>query len=122
MAGGRGGDNAMLSSHPVNDGQWHHVAWVRESTSSGNMTCLIYVDGALDTSKVYVSGALDNPRPHPDEIDLANQTPLVLGQNVCQCCDGTRPYTGAAAELQLFSHALAAEEILSIYKAGKQDK
>jgi hypothetical protein len=95
----------------MNDGQWHHIAWVRQSTSSGTITCLIYVDGALDNSKAF-----------PGPVDISNQSPLVLGQNVCQCCDGCRPYTGAAAELQIFSHALTAEEILAIYNAGKPVK
>jgi hypothetical protein len=101
----------LFSSHPMNDGQWHHIAWVRQSTSSGTITCLIYVDGALDNSKNY-----------PAAVELANPSPLILGQNVCECCDGCRPYSGAAAELQLFSHALSAEEILTIYLAGKSDK
>jgi len=98
----------LFSTRPMNDGQWHHIAWVRQSTSSGSITYLIYVDGALDNSKANL-----------EAVDLANQSPLVLGQNVCQCCDGARPYSGAAAELQFFSHALSAEEILAIYKAGK---
>jgi hypothetical protein len=101
----------MFSSRPINDGQWHHIAWVRQSTSSGTITYLIYVDGALDNSKEY-----------PEEVNLANQSPLVMGQSVCQCCDGTRPYSGAAAELQLFSHALSAEEILGIYNEEKSGK
>jgi hypothetical protein len=101
----------LVSSHALNDSQWHHVAWVRQSTSSGSNTGLIYVDGALDNSVDY-----------PVTIDVANQSPLVMGQDVCQCCDGTRPYSGAAAELQLFSHALSAEEILTLYKAEKSNK
>jgi hypothetical protein len=101
----------FFSRHPVNDGQWHHIAWVRQSTSSGTVTYLLYLDGALDNAKAY-----------PEAVDLVNPSPLVLGQSVCQCCDGTRPYSGAAAELQLFSHALSAEEILALYKAGKPDK
>jgi hypothetical protein len=104
-------DCCLVSSHPLNDGQWHHVAWVRQSTSAGGTAFLLYVDGAFDNSR---------DCPHP--LDLSNQAPLVLGQNVCQCCDGTRPYTGAAAELQIFSHALSAEEVLAIYKAGKADR
>jgi len=102
---------SLISSHPMNDGRWHHIAWVRQSTSSGNSTGLIYVDGALDNSRNY-----------PETVDIANQSPLLLGQNVCQCCDGCRPYSGAAADLQLFSHALSAEEILTIYQAGKSGK
>jgi hypothetical protein len=103
--------DCLLSSRPVNDGQWHHIAWVRQSTSSGSITGLAYLDGALDNSKSY-----------PEVVDVANQSPLLLGRDTCECCDGRRAYSGAAAELQLFSHALTAEEILAIYKAGKPDK
>jgi hypothetical protein len=97
----------MFSSRPINDGQWHHIAWVRQSANSGSIRYLIYVDGALDNSKAY-----------PEAVNLANQSPVVLGQSVCQCCDGTRPYSGAASELQLFSQALSADQIISIYQAG----
>jgi hypothetical protein len=101
----------FFSSHPVNDGQWHHVAWVRQSTSSGSVSYLLYIDCVLDNSKAY-----------PEAVDFSNQSPLVLGQSLCQCCDGTHPYSGAAAELQLFSHALSAKEILAIYKAARTEK
>jgi len=105
------GPVSLVTSNPLNDGAWHHLAWVRQSTSSGSITYLVYVDGLLD-----------NTLSHPYAADLQNTTPLVLGQNVCQGSDGTRAYVGAAAELQLFSHALSAEEILATYKAGKSDK
>jgi len=101
----------LFSSRPLNDGQWHHIAWVRQSTSSGSIACLIYVDGALDNSKNY-----------PEAVDLANQLPLVMGRDVCEGFDGTTPYSGSAAELQFFSHALSEEEILTLYKAGKPRK
>jgi hypothetical protein len=102
--------NDLISLHRVNDGQWHHVAWVRQTTSSGSIMGLIYMDGAPDNSRTYLKA-----------VDVANQTPLVLGQNVCQCCDGCRAYVGAAADLQLFSQALSADEIITIYQAGKSD-
>ena len=111
---GEGGNKPtyeLRSSRPMNDGQWHHLVWVRQSTSSGNLMGLFYADGALDNSTAY-----------PETVNLANPSPLVLGQDVCQCCDGCQPYTGAAAELQIFSHALTAEEVLTLYKAGKADK
>jgi hypothetical protein len=111
---GEGGNKPtyeLRSSRPMNDGQWHHLVWVRQSTSSGNLMGLFYADGALDNSTAY-----------PETVNLANPSPLVLGQDVCQCCDGCQPYTGAAAELQIFTHALTAEEILSIYNAGKPAK
>jgi hypothetical protein len=98
----------LISSRPMNDGQWHHIVWVRQSTSAGSITYLLYVDGGLDVSAAF-----------PEALDIGNESPLVLGHSVCECCDGCRPYAGAAAELQIFSHALSAEEILAIYKAGK---
>jgi len=101
----------LNSSHAMNDGQWHHVAWVRQSTSSGSSMALIYVDGVLDNSRTY-----------PETFDVGNGAPLVLGRNICECCDGTRPYSGAAAELRLFSRALSDEEVLTLYKAGKSGK
>jgi hypothetical protein len=101
----------LNSSRAMNDGRWHHIAWVRQSTSSGSSSGLVYVDGALDNSRTY-----------PEAFDIGNHAPLVLGHNVCECCDGTRPYSGAAAELQIFSHALTAEEILTLYEAGKPEK
>ena len=101
----------LFSSRPMNDGQWHHVAWVRQSTSSGSIACLLYVDGALDNSKTY-----------PAAVDLANQSPLIMGRSVCEGFDGTTPYSGSAAELQFFSHALSEEEILTLFKAGKPGK
>jgi len=104
-------EDALFSTRPVNDGQWHHVVWVRQSTSSGSSTGLMYVDGGLDNSK-----------PYRETVDLGNDAPLLLGQHVCQCCDGCRAFSGAAAELQIFSHALTAEEILVLYKAQKTDK
>jgi hypothetical protein len=102
---------SFVTTIPLNDGIWHHVAWVRQSTSSGSITYLVFVDGALN-----------NTLTHPFATDLRNSTPLVLGQNVCQGSDGTRSYLGAAADLQLFSHALSEEEILAIYKAGLSGK
>ena len=84
---------------------------MRQSTSSGSIAYLVYVDGSLNSTT-----------NHPFVTDVQNTTPLVLGQNVCQGSDGTRAYVGAAAELQLFSHALSAEDILAIFKSVKPDK
>jgi hypothetical protein len=104
-------DYVLDSSRAVNDGQWHHIAWVRQTSDAGRVTALVYVDGALD-----------NSTPFREASDLDNQTPLILGHDVCECCDGTRPYSGAAADLQLFNQALSAEEIATIYVAGTSMK
>jgi hypothetical protein len=99
---------SFMASGPFNDDHWHHFAWMRQSTSSGSVTYLVYVDGVID-----------NTMAVPDAADISNPSSFVMGTSVCECCDGTTPYSGAAAELQLFSHALTAEEIFAIYKAGK---
>jgi hypothetical protein len=57
-----------------------------------------------------------------EAVDLTNPSPMIMGHSVCECCDGCRPYNGAAAELQIFSRALTAEEILTIYTAQKPEK
>jgi len=106
-AGGATPTYSLSSSRPMNDGQWHHIAWVRHSAGFGSSALLLYVDGALDNSSNY-----------PVTVDLANQTPMILGQDVCQCCDGTVPYSGAADELDLWNRALTDVEIAAIYQAG----
>lgn len=121
--GGFQSATGLVASWPLNDGVWHHLAWVRQSTSSGGTAFLLYVDGIFDNSTNYfVDGRRDTGANAIMTTDLDSARPLVMGKNVCQCCDGRLPYSGAAAELQLFSHALSAEEIFTIYKAGKTGK
>ena len=102
--GGNMPTDDLVTSRRMTDGQWHHYAWVRQISDAGIAKGLLYVDGVLDCAKTYRK-----------TVDLANPAPLVLGQNVCQCCDTTRPFSGATADLRLFSQALSAEEIISIY-------
>jgi hypothetical protein len=109
--GGSRAPFSLASSRPVNDGQWHHVAWVRQSAISGNVTYLVYIDGALDNSQACA-----------EAWDLANSTSLVMGKSVCEGHDGCAPYSGAVAELQLFSQALSADEILAVFHAAKPEK
>jgi subtilisin-like proprotein convertase family protein len=90
------------TTKPVNDGLWHHLAWTRR----GNLYS-VYVDGKFDTSITAATIA-----------NLSNTMPLLLGQNICQCCDGTQPYSGAVDELDLWNRALTDVEIAAIYQAG----
>jgi hypothetical protein len=105
------GHASLDTTIPLNDGAWHHLVWERQSTSSGSITYLVYVDGMLNNTLSANFAA-----------DLQNTTPLVLGQNICQGSDDTQPFVGSAAELQIFSHALSTEEISTLYKAGKPGK
>jgi len=94
----------LISLRPLNDGRWHHIAAVRQTSVSGEVTGSYYIDGALDKSMTYAKA-----------IDIVNQAPLVLGQGVCQGHDGCRPYSGALADLRLYSQGLSAEDILGMY-------
>ena len=51
---------AFNSAGGLNDGQWHHVAIVRDNADVGNEAKL-YVDGLLSGSQVYSGGSLDSP-------------------------------------------------------------
>jgi hypothetical protein len=111
MNDGKEADISLDTTNALNDGVWHHLVFQRLSTSSGSLSYLVYADGALNNTLLQAYAP-----------DFQNSTPLVLGQNVCEGSDETQPYVGSAAELQIFSHALTAEEILALYKAGKPAK
>ena len=101
----------LYSTRAINDGVWHHLAYVRQSTSSGTTIYLLYMDGTVENSLTVTLTA-----------DLHNSSAVVMGQTVCGSGDGTRPFSGAARELQLFNRAISAEEAAAIYNAGKSGK
>jgi hypothetical protein len=101
----------LHSTRPVNDDQWHHMAWVRQSTSAGTTIFLLYIDGVLNISNTF-----------PELVDLTNQSALILGQSVCQGFDATTPYDGSVAEMQIFDRALSDREVSIIYQAQKPEK
>ncbi len=104
--GGQATDD-LVTSRALNDGNWHHVAWVRKTASSGISTSLEYLDGTLD-----------NTREFPTVVNLVNHADLTMSYNVCECCDGTVPFSGAADELDFWNRALTDVEIAAIYQAG----
>ena len=102
----------LISSHPINDGQWHHIAWVRQSAGSGSVhLALIYVDGALDNSKTFRR-----------RLTLPIKRLWSWGRTSASAATAAGAYSGAAADLQLFSQALSAEEILAVYNGGKSGR
>jgi hypothetical protein len=107
-----GGTGGLDSLHPVNDGQWHHIAFVRQFTGFEGTMWLVYLDGSLDNSRAYPG----------ETVDLVNQTSVLLGHSVCECCDGTKPYSGAVADVQIYNQALSAYEIQAIFNEGKADR
>ena len=83
----------------LNDNQWHHVVWQRQG-----LTLRVFVDGALNASS-----------PMPGPINLTNSAAMICGLSSCDYIDGTLPFAGALDELQLFNHALSAQEVKAMY-------
>ena len=104
--GGTGVVPSVVSKHVFNDAQWHHLAFVRQTTN-----LLFYADGVLDNSN---SGAAI--------INISNNVPLTLGTTVCTGVDGTQPLLGSVDELDLWSRALSPAEIAALYNAGAAGK
>jgi subtilisin-like proprotein convertase family protein len=102
-----------VSSIPLNDDIFHHVALTRSGTNN-----LFYIDGAADTG-MYASGN--------GIADIFNDAMFRAGNSVCVCpgvinCDSTQPFTGDMDELDLWHRALSPAEIYAIYAAGSLGK
>jgi choice-of-anchor C domain-containing protein len=100
--------NAISAGRPINDGLFHHVAFVRSGSSLA-----FYIDGALDVAASVLSG-------FPSRIN--NTADLTVGRSVCVGVDGTSPLTGQMDEIDVFNRALTADEIAAIYHAGQAGK
>ncbi|MDD5706940.1 MAG: hypothetical protein PHR35_13540 [Kiritimatiellae bacterium] len=101
------GINNMLGEIVVNDGKWHHVAYVRDDT-----TCRLYVDGICDVSQ---------PRlfvPFISEPIVAAwvrsmEGPVVLGEDIAGSLDECRIWNRALdqdALVEVSSHNLLGDE------------
>jgi hypothetical protein len=91
-----GTDNTGVPGAPIiADGNWHHVALVRDGTNN-----TIYVDGANPGTAI---------SPHP--VQLSNTAPMRAGMSACTGIDGTNPYDGDLDELMIFDQALSLQQI-----------
>jgi subtilisin-like proprotein convertase family protein len=111
------GDNTFglgqfVSRGTVNDGRYHHAAFLRDGTNLA-----IYIDGALDSSQTTVGIAY-----------VSNAVPFRAGQSICvfpavgDPSDGTIPFKGDIDELDLWQRALTPAEIHAIFQAGTLGK
>lgn len=93
----------LQGTRNVNDGQWHHVAAVYDSTN-----IYLYIDGTLDVSTPATG------------LITQNSFPVCLGENP----DAPLPYyfNGAEDEVTLYNRALSSQEIQTIYQAGSAGK
>ena len=92
----------------VNDGQWHHIAGVR-NTSAGLVQ--LYVDGVLDTSVTDTTGSY---------VEVS-AVPWNIG-NTPGSGPSFSPWNGLIDEVEIFNVALSASEIQSIFNAGSAGK
>src|SRR5262249_47367018 len=99
-----GGTNyvAMDSNSIINNGVFHHIALVRQGT----------------TASLYVDGVLDRTQSTAAITDISTTTPMFAGWGPCVGVDGTNYYSGRLDELAIYSRALSASEISSIFNMG----
>ena len=88
-------DTGVTGAPIIADGNWHHVALVRDGTDN-----TIYVDGANPMTAI---------SPHP--VQLSNTEPMRAGMSACTGIDGTNPYDGDLDELMIFDKALSQAQI-----------
>lgn len=76
--------NNMLGEIRINDGQWHHVAYVRDAQS-----CFLYVDGKLDTkqARLYIPA---DPEPIVAVWVRMIEGPVVIGERILGSMDEVR--------------------------------
>jgi subtilisin-like proprotein convertase family protein len=104
-----------FSSKPVNDGVFHHAAFVRNGTNY-----LIYIDSVLDANVIAYATGIAN---------ISNSVMFRAGQAVCVPPgipsgenDGSQPLEGDLDELDLWQRALSPAEVHAIFAAGSLGK
>ncbi len=91
----------ILSASPANDGNWHHVALVRQGASAR-----LYLDGQL-------SGSVDTK----DVLVVNNTGPMLIGSDPCIDVEPTRFYSGVIDEVELFNRVLSTADMQAIISA-----
>ena len=97
----------VQGSHPVNDGQWHHIACTFQNDGSPNATDVkLYVDGAQETTLTSTSS---------QAINTISNGPVEIGND-----PQGRYFSGVIDEARIYNRALSAAEIASLYNATNQ--
>lgn len=103
--------NNITGEIPVDDGEWHHVAYVRDAAF-----CYIYVDGLLDTKQARIR-IPPIPNIIADPMNYARVKvqggPLILGE-------GTQGggWNTSLDEIRVWDRALTAEELKAVSKSN----
>ncbi len=89
------------SKRGVIDGQWHHIAIIR--------------DGSLATTSIYIDGTRDSTLSFTYTADFVSVVPINIGWlNL----SGKYHYSGSLDELALYNRAISATEITAHYNSG----
>ncbi len=108
------GNNVVNSAGIYNDGNWHQVVDVYQPASNPNVTGtnLLYVDGVLDTT---VTGANTNG------IAPGSTSDVVIGSDpeyTNSPAGVGRQFAGQICEVAVFTNALSATQVQSLYQAA----
>ena len=91
----------------VNDGQYHHIAVVRQG-----LTSKFYVDGVLEATNTVSAG-----------INIANTSQFTAGRSPCRNIGvTTSDYNGELDDIEIFNKALSTSEVQAIFDAGSEGK
>jgi hypothetical protein len=122
-AGGiSGGQGQSLTGPFVADGNWHHLAMVREVATK---QFLLYVDGVLVNSAALNAGAdslLQNEDQNPDPLYIGAKKKSGASFQAGGVANMEDFFIGMIDEVEYFNRALAASEIANIYNAGSNGK
>jgi len=93
----------IQTKSPYNDGNWHHLAFVRDA--KGEDTLTVYIDGKVEDSQKGKIGSVTEGQKYG----------IHLGQRV----DGENKYKGALDEFRLWKRTLSASEIKANMSKGR---
>ena len=91
--------NNINGEIPVNDGQWHHVAYIRDATA-----CYLYVDNLLDTKQNAMAEHIPDymiPDPGNYWTVRAEQGPCIFGEFLAADMDEIRIWNRALSSLEM---------------------
>jgi alpha-tubulin suppressor-like RCC1 family protein len=98
--------NQINATRQINDGVYHHVAFVRQGTSG-----TLYIDGTYEAA-----GST------PGATYLSTSGNFVIGRSACVGVDGSQYLTGQLDEIAVYQQALSLSQVQAIYHAGSAGK
>jgi hypothetical protein len=105
-------DQVLLGTRVIADGQFHHVAMMRDIL---NNVMRLYVDGTVEVSATLIpTGTITNDDFEADPVTIG--AIIQNSSNGCGC--PIQFFNGRIDEVQYYSRALTTPEIAGIFNAG----